>query len=354
MSKAFFSLLFLLCMLKPFAQKNSFGVVNYTVPADYQLIKNDNVLTYYKENNTTGAYCNFFIYKLMPGQGGTQRDFEYSWANLVQTPFKFISSPAMQPEAVLKGWKFLLGNTRYNDNGVATLAMLINFSGENDMQAICILSNSDSYKTDIENFISSIDISREIAGSESTQNPNASPDGTTSDNSIAGLWTVRDDQTLGIFNGNTKSTTIGYFRHGYLFNMDGTYAYYNKIFLTRSKTISFAYETGTWSVNGDQLTITPAKGQNEEWSKSASGKSDEWGSRLKITTRKLETVTYTFGKKTSPVDHLTRLLLQYDKQTERDGKYNDTVLRQWAYSPLDKDPEDLPPGMKFIYMKSAK
>ncbi|MBO9634830.1 MAG: hypothetical protein J7578_17095, partial [Chitinophagaceae bacterium] len=161
------------------------------------------------------------------------------------------------------------------------------------------------------------------------------------------LWTVRDDQTLGIFNGNPKSTTIGYFRHGYIFNADGTYAYYNKISLTRSATISFSYETGTYSVSGNQLTIRPIKGQDEDWSKNAANEKGEWGSRQKSTARKSETVTYTLSKRTSPVDKLTRLILQNDKETARDGKYNDKTLHQWYYSPLDKDPGDWPPGFQF-------
>jgi|GEM_PF-3810778 len=108
----------------------------------------------------------------MPGHGSTQQDFDFAWAGLAQTPFKFTAAPGMQPKAVLKGWQFLIGNSKYNDNGVATLAMLISFSGGNNMQAICILSNSDSYKKDIEDFLASVDVSKDIAPSGSAQNSN--------------------------------------------------------------------------------------------------------------------------------------------------------------------------------------
>ena len=145
------------------AQKVSFGVVSYTVPADYELVKNNNVLTYYKEDKSTGAYCNIFIYNLIPGQNGVQQDFEYAWRNQVQKPFKVTGTANKQPVAVLKGWQFLMGTTKYADKGIATLAMLITFSGENNMQSICILSNSDKYKSDIENFITSVDVAGEIA-----------------------------------------------------------------------------------------------------------------------------------------------------------------------------------------------
>lgn len=169
MYKLFLSFLLLLSLSVAFAQKNSFGIVSYAVPADYKLIKNENVLTYYKEDKTTGAYCNFFVYKLMSGKGGVQKDFDFSWANLVQTPFKVTGAATMLPVSVLKGWQFIMGSTKFSDNGVATLAMLTTFSGENKMQSICILSNSDNYKKDIEDFIASVDVIKEIKNAASTQ-----------------------------------------------------------------------------------------------------------------------------------------------------------------------------------------
>lgn len=170
MNKIIFSFLFLLLNVSmSFAQKSSFGIVQYTVPAGYTLIKNDNVLTYYKEDKNTGAYCNFFVYKLMTGKGGVQKDFDFSWINLVQNPFKVTGAATTLPVSTLKGWQFLIGNTKYAENAVATLAMLATFSGENNMQSICILSNSDNYKKDIEDFIASIDVIKEIKSAAGTQ-----------------------------------------------------------------------------------------------------------------------------------------------------------------------------------------
>ncbi|MFT3677767.1 MAG: hypothetical protein QM781_17880 [Chitinophagaceae bacterium] len=352
MNKLFFSFLLLLCSLASPGQKGNFGILTYTVPAGYQLVKADNLLTYFRQDTKTGAYCKFVIYQTLPDQGSPQQNFDFFWDNMLKKAFNVTGAANMQPAGILKGWQLLMGTTIYADNGVNTMAILTSFSGKNIMQNVCILSNADIYKADIESFIASVDVSEEIAAAP-VQNTNTNQGATQPASSVVGLWTVRDDQTLGIFTGNTKDNTIGYFRHGYSFNADRTYSYYNKIFLTRSKTISFAYETGTWSVNGNQLTVTPTKGQNEEWSKSASGEKDEWGHRLKTTTRKLESVTYTFSKKTSPVDHLTRLVLQYDKETDRDGKYYDKSLHQWMYSPLDNDAGDLPPGVKLTAAATA-
>lgn len=148
------------------AQKDNFGIVNYTIPSGYELAKHDNVLTYYKEDKSTGAYCNFFIYNTMPGHGSAQSDFDFAWTNLVQKPFKVAGAANMQPMAVLKGWQFLIGTTKYADNGIATLAMLITFSGENKMQGVCVLSNSDKFKADIESFIASVDVIKDVTAGD--------------------------------------------------------------------------------------------------------------------------------------------------------------------------------------------
>jgi hypothetical protein len=175
MNKLFLSVILLFFAIEAFAQKNNFDIISYTVPPGYELIKNDNVLTYYKEDKSTGAYCNFFIYKLTPGKGEIQQDFDFAWSSQLQKPFKVTGTANMQPVATLKGWQFLMGTTKYADNGIATLAMLITFSGENKMQSICILSNSDQYKSDIENFIASIGVARDITPSTTGQNNNTKP-----------------------------------------------------------------------------------------------------------------------------------------------------------------------------------
>lgn len=176
MHKLFFSSLFLLSISTSFAQKNNFSIVSYTSPAGYELIKNNQVHTYYKEDKSTGAYCNFFIYALMTGKGGIKDDFDFAWDNLVQKPFKFTSKASLQPVATLKGWQLLMGSAKYTENGITTLAMLFTFSDKKTMQSICILSNADKYKTDIENFIASVDLISE-AGDANANIPSVTSPG---------------------------------------------------------------------------------------------------------------------------------------------------------------------------------
>ncbi|MFT3981663.1 MAG: hypothetical protein QM687_14405 [Ferruginibacter sp.] len=158
------------------AQKNDFGIVSYTVPEGYQLIKNDNLLTYHKQDGKTGAYCKLVIYKTLPDRGSAQQNFDFFWNNLVKPSYNITETADMQPPATLKGWNLLMGTKMYNDNGVQTMLVASNFSGDNIMQNIIIQSNADIYQADIESFIASVDVTKDITQSKNAKKNNIKAD----------------------------------------------------------------------------------------------------------------------------------------------------------------------------------
>lgn len=118
MGKLIFSvLLSVLSIGNSFAQKSSSGIISYTVPGGYQLVKTDNVLTYFKTDTKTGAYCRFIIYNMLPSRGGRQEDFNFFWNNMLVKSMNVGGTPAMQPAATLKGWQLTMGSSLYKDNG---------------------------------------------------------------------------------------------------------------------------------------------------------------------------------------------------------------------------------------------
>lgn len=80
------------------------------------------------------------------------------------------------------------------------------------------------------------------------------------------------------------------------------------------------YESGNYSVNGNQITISPASGSNEEWIRD-NVHPDQWGKLLKTSKRKLEKVTYTFTLQYLSGIKETDLILQAAKLTEREGAF---------------------------------
>lgn len=268
-------------------------MISYTAPAGYELIKNDKVLTYYKEDKGTGAYCNIFIYNLIPGKGGIQQDFDFAWNNQLQKPFKFVSTANMQSVAVLKGWQFLMGTTKYADNGVTTLAMLITFSGENKMQSICILSNADKYKNDIETFISSVDVAKEITTigdkSLSKGSNKTNPSTSSSSNIKYEVWECNCPSLAVNSQVTTKLNTI-------VLSPDGKYLTHMPEKGLNGVTPQNSNETGSWGIvtdKGNVLSLVNDKyGKMELYKIDANTRSQYPNSRSSI------------YKKVKPVDGL--------------------------------------------------
>lgn len=67
--------------------------------------------------------------------------------------------------------------------------------------------------------------------------------------------------------GGTMSYHMGgHFVHQYTFNANGTYRFVYVGASVYTDLNILKYERGTYAVNGNQLTLTPAQGSNEEWS----------------------------------------------------------------------------------------
>lgn len=299
-----------------FAQKSSFGVVGYTVPAGYELVRNNNVLTYYKEDKSTGAYCNIFIYSPMPGQGGIQQDFDNAWSNQVQKPFKVASAANKQPAAVLKGWQFLMGTAKYEDKGIATLAMLITFSGENSMQSICILSNADRYKSDIENFIASVDVVKEIAvkgGQSSSNGANKTNNAPSSSGNIKyEVWECNCPSLQTNTSITTKLNTV-------VLSPDGKYLTYMPPQGLNEVTPQNSNETGSWgnfTDQGNRLSL-----ENDKYGKMELYKIDA------ITRSRYPNSKSSIYKKVKPVDGL-RFEGAYSPELSYYNGKTDVISRQ--------------------------
>lgn len=79
----------------------------------------------------------------------------------------------------------------------------------------------------------------------------------------------------------------------YTFNANYTYDFYIKTFRYQSDKLLLTRETGTYKMDGNRLTITPAKSVVEAWSKR--NNTSAWGNLLSTDKRESEILTYTFS-----------------------------------------------------------
>ena len=299
-----------LCSISGYAQKQTLDVVSYTQPAGWQKTENEGGVQLSVTDKKTKGYAIAIITKATVSNASANENFTNDWERLVKGSVKVNNEPTMTEPANENGWDVLSGSANYTDGAVKGVATLLNATNNGQTVSVLLMTNTQKYQNEILNFIKALELSKAPA-----QQNNTSVNSGSTNSAIVGLWTSYFLETNGY-----QQYTAGYLRKEYLFKNDGTYIFRNKQWLTKAKDILFIYESGTYTVNGNQLTITPKQGKGQFWSKTNSSK--EWGKLIKSTDYKLEKVTYTFLIIDDPT-YGTGIVLKPGKATERDGgKFN--------------------------------
>lgn len=101
------------------------------------------------------------------------------------------------------------------------------------------------------------------------------------------------------------------------------------------------------SGNGNQLSLTPAKGKAGWWNKDRKSKDvNKWGSFRKAAAYKLETATYSIEIKVDN-NYSDAIILNSNKPTERDGGQFNNPPYRFAYVHREESLIDNPPGSTF-------
>lgn len=331
----------LLCGCTSQAQKQSFDLVSYTAPKGWKVDKKENTIAFTKEDNSKGSFCVITLYKTVDAGDNAKENFDNSWESLVKENFTD-AEPKMQPVSEDKGWTAESGYASFEKEGISGIVLLAATTGFGKLVNILILTNTDLYEKEMTAFLESIDVKKPATTENKKQVQEKT--GSTSNSPVVGLW--------GFYNSETYSNVLtgGYFRKEYTFYEDGTYLYKRKDWSSTVKEILFVYETGTYTVKGNQVTISPNQGKKEWWSKAASQRTNEWGKRLSIANHKLEKITYNFEIKYLSGMEKNYLILRSAIPTERDGKKSNqnNSLHEFSYSQrnLNESLIDSPPGTK--------
>ena len=320
------------------AQKQSLDVISFSTPKGWEQKQYDGGIQL-SVTDKTGAYVIAIITKALASNASANENFSNRWSSLVKAAVTVNEEPTMEQPSTENGWEIVSGMANYTDGAQHGAATLLTATGGGQMTSVVLMTNTNKYQDEIMAFISSLELKK--VNSNQSNNTNQSTNG---NSSIAGLWVNNLLETSGYANGYPQYTA-GYFRREYLFNENGTYIFRVKNWSAYMKEILFVYETGNYTIQGNQITITPQKGMGEWWSKKNNNTS-LWGSRLKSSTYKAEKVTYTFEVKYYSGSNDHALLLDSKKTTERDGTYNGPnsfSYKKWedGVSKIDN-----PPGFK--------
>lgn len=390
MKKIIFINLFLAITIFGFAQKQTFDMVSFDIPKGWDKTVTENGVQLSTKDDGKGNYAAMVIVRSVSSNASARENFNKSWGNLVKGTVKVTEAPSMSDMGIEKGWNVITGQANYTDGAAKGLVTLITATSNEKMANVVIFTNTNKYQEEILAFVNSLEINEPATEQNNTSNENnnstvdhdnaplagkiweaqtlekfgssgnsnqntADSNGktiTTSSSSIAGLWTNYTLETTGYNVNGMPQYTAGYLRKEYAFYPDGTYVFRNKQWLTKTANILFIYETGTYSVNGNQLTITPKNGKAGFWGKTSSSK--EWGKFIKPTDFTLEKTSYIFEITHDP-DYGDKIILKPGKPTARDGGKFNAPGDPYEFYYSKRDLESLidnPPGFKTDFEKN--
>ena len=166
--------LLLAANISVFAQKQLFDIVTFTAPYGWQKSAEANAVQFTKQNgNAVGI---MMLFKSLPTGKDSKTTFDASWDSIVKGLLTKVDSPQMQPTAGQNGWTIESGAALGEKDGDKLVAMLISATGGGKVVNLLVLYNSESFQTDIDSFIGSIDLPKVSQNSgESNQSTSKSP-----------------------------------------------------------------------------------------------------------------------------------------------------------------------------------
>lgn len=340
-----FTIIFLMSVIG-YAQKQSFDVVSFTAPKGWQQQQNEGGIQLSATDKKTGAYAIAIITRATASDADVNENFNSDWEKLIKSIVQVKEDPAMQEPVKENGWDIVSGTANYTDGEQKAVATLLTATGGGQMVSVVLLTNSAKYEDELLTFINSLEITKVIASTSINTNPPANNKGNKP--AIEGLWIFYNTESSGYANGFPQLTG-GYMRREYLFNADGTYTFRAKDWMIYVKDILFVFETGTYSVNGNQITLSPKTGKGQWWSK-VPNNTKAWGKLVRASTDyKLQKTTYIFDFTSYKGNDEITLSLRTAKSTQRDGKDGDkTGVQEYRYKSraLNNSLIDNPPGLK--------
>jgi|GEM_PF-290497 len=348
-NNSFLFTLLLIMSYNGFAQKQTFDVVSYTMPKGWQQQQNDGGVQLSVTDKRTGAYAIAIITKAAASDASANENFNSDWNRLVKGSVQVNAEPDMQQPTSENGWEIISGTANYTDGAQKGVATLLTATGGRQMTSVVLMTNTDKYQNELLSFINSLELAE--TSHKETSNTKVPTTQTGNNASIVGLWVNYTTETSGYSNG-IPQLSGGYFRKEYTFYDDGTYLFRMKNWAVYVKEIQFVYESGTWKLNGNELTITPKQGKGGWWSKSANNRTSEWGSLVKTGSWKMEPVTYTVDLNFYIGGSEKKITLQSNATTEREGKQDNNKIILDARE-MGKSLIDNPPGLQTGFEKKT-
>ncbi len=169
------------------AVQEQFDILYYQSPTGWQKSSTGETLSFSKEGDKDN-YCVITLCKSVEAGADAQSNFSLSWETMAMNNLG-AGTATMQPGTSDNGWQTRMGSAPFEKDGLNGTVILINSSKNNRMVNILILTNTDTFQKEMEDFLESVTLKQNSA-TEDKATVSATP--TTSGNSKSkpGLWSL--------------------------------------------------------------------------------------------------------------------------------------------------------------------
>jgi hypothetical protein len=251
-------LLFISMAQLAIGQTETFGLITFTPPKDWTRGIKEGAVTYSSVNPGTNTFCVISIYNGKTSSGDAQKDFNNEWKELVTVPYQGITVPKTETQTSEDGWKAVAGASAVQLDSLHFYAVLTVFSGFGKKISVLTTLNDQVYLTEVDSLLQNVKLDKTVSVSDPTNTKSPVVENNTG-NSIIGIWS---DQNTSISNYVSPSGT--FLRSAdvttmeeYTFKADHTYLV--KFFGSTYGTLYYTETTGTYKIDGRNLTLTPVK-----------------------------------------------------------------------------------------------
>ncbi len=154
------------------AQKESFDIVEYTVPAGYSTQDKDGLRIFIKENKQTGGYCILSLFKSKGAATAIEKDFQTAWSDIVVQAYNGPGKPGATEKSVSnEDWTAMSGSALLKIDGADAMALLTVFNNKQKTISVFALLNDNNYAAEIDQFLQAIEINQQAHGTNRKTQP---------------------------------------------------------------------------------------------------------------------------------------------------------------------------------------
>jgi hypothetical protein len=267
-------------------------------------VAGSSAVTFTLIDNSAKTFCRIGLYAVRaPGSD----DFNHEWNEIVAPNFRVISS-GDPVTAKVKNMALTAKTAKVEKDGGTYAAALYVLQPAGGVSSVMLLSTNEASiaKCPIRPFLDSITLVAPPKQSAPATEP--TPAQSTDAPSIARVWTTGSSVYVG-------GVSQGSVKRQYTFNTDGTYEYFRETWggSTNSSWWFTMFETGTWKLAGDQLSLSPKKVVGNEYNK--------FKKTQKAVKIPVEPATYTVKTVWMSGLQMWNLVMTTAKPTLRDGAF---------------------------------